>query len=97
MHQFLNYKRYNFVAGDYEAVDKIKNFYERNQLDGFYYCNNCVYADKHFSNIRCHVESKHYSPGYPCSICGKVFKIRSSIRRHTKICNVKKCFKSINE
>ena len=74
--------KYTIVAGDLEAVVKIKKFYGKK--DGLYCCNICGVTEKHMSNIRSHVESKHYSPGYPCSICGKVFKLRNSINSHYK-------------
>ena len=36
------------------------------------------------SNVRAHVESKHYSPGYYCPICDGKFKIRNTFVAHLK-------------
>eukprot|EP00093_Oithona_nana_P011683 11683.XXX_701324_705092_1 [CDS] Oithona nana genome sequencing. len=36
------------------------------------------------NNLRSHIESKHYSPGYKCQFCGRLFKIMKSCRWHEK-------------
>ena len=46
------------------------------QADGF----------KFSSNLRAHIEAKHYSPGYTCSMCRKVFRIRKAYTQHLKKC-----------
>ena len=46
------------------------------QADGF----------KFSSNLRAHIEAKHYSPGYTCSLCQKLFKIRKAYTQHLKRC-----------
>ena len=53
-----------------------------------YMCNACGFVDKCHGNLRVHVESKHYSPGYNCRYCGREFKIRASYKRHEKGCSV---------
>ena len=34
------------------------------------------------SNLRAHIESKHYSPGYKCPYCGLMLKTRNGIKHH---------------
>ena len=49
--------------------------------------NECAACSQTFtcpSNVRAHVESKHYSPGYYCPICGGKFKIRNTFVAHLK-------------
>ena len=53
-------------------------------LNGLFKCDDCGFTAKNSSNMRSHVESKHYSPGYHCSICGKVFKLRNAMKQHYK-------------
>ena len=49
-------------------------------------CAACGMASPFSSNIRAHVESQHYSPGYTCEFCSKMFKIRKSYNIHMKKC-----------
>ena len=57
------------------------------KMDGIFYCKVCGFTDKHASNMKCHIESKHYSPGYSCPHCGRVFNIQNTLRRHIKMQN----------
>ena len=68
-----------------EGVDKIKLYMGRT-IDGLYVCRACGNLQKHASNMRTHVESKHYSPGYPCQTCGRVYKLRNTMTQHGKVC-----------
>ena len=34
------------------------------------------------SNLRAHIESKHYSPGYKCPYCGLSLKTRNGMKHH---------------
>ena len=34
------------------------------------------------SNLRAHIESKHYSPGYKCPYCGLMLKTRNGCKHH---------------
>ena len=55
----------------------------------YYYCNFCqTKKDKSITNIRYHIETKHY-PGtfiYPCSVCGKNLDSKIRFRDHSKVC-----------
>ena len=53
---------------------------------GAYVCKACGKSERSHSNLRCHVESQHYSPGYSCENCGKGFKMYQTYTRHTKKC-----------
>ena len=75
-----------FLITGYDGVDKIKEFYGGRMADGLYHCKVCGFFERNNSNMRAHVESKHYSPGYPCPICGKIFKIHASKNLHYKTC-----------
>ena len=66
--------------------DKISEFFYKTR-EGIWRCRACGFTEKHKSNIQTHVESKHYSPWYPCrSNCGKSFKLRNSRCQHEKAC-----------
>ena len=73
----------NFVAGIYAFKEFI------GKMDGKFYCRTCGFSEKHSSNLKAHIESKHYSPGYSCPHCGREFKIENTLRRHLKL---QKCF-----
>lgn len=67
-------------------TDKISEFFNKTR-EGLWLCRACGFTEKHKSNIQTHVESKHYSPWYPCrSNCGKSFKLRNSRCQHEKAC-----------
>ena len=81
--------KYEIIAGNIDVVDKIKKYYRRK--NGLLCCNSCEfgYAERYgVSNMRSHVESKHYSPGYHCSDCGKVFKLQTSLITHKSTTHV---------
>jgi len=52
--------------------------------EGYHLCNACGSVQRNSTNLRTHVESHHYSPGYKCTRCYRVFKIRNSWRVHVK-------------
>ena len=47
-------------------------------------CNDGV-AYTSSSNLRAHIESRHYSPGYSCEICNKTMKTRNGYKNHMKV------------
>ena len=75
----------NFVAG--AGIYAFKDFIGK--MDGKFYCRTCGFSEKHSSNLKAHIESKHYSPGYSCPHCQREFKIENTLRRHLKL---QKCF-----
>ena len=77
----------NFVAG--AGIYAFKDFIGK--MDGKFYCRTCGFSEKHSSNLKAHIESKHYSPGYSCPHCQREFKIENTLRRHLKL---QKCFAS---
>jgi len=64
------------------GCEKIQMFFGRQ--NGMYICRACGSVQKSHSNLRFHVESKHYSPGYACNLCGQVFKILKNMQAHRK-------------
>ena len=67
--------------------EEVKSYFYRS-ADGLYRCKSCNKTEKYRPNMRYHVESKHYSPGYSCHICGKTFQTYGSVKRHEKICQL---------
>ena len=65
--------------------EDVKDYFER-RSDGTYQCKACGKTHKSNSNMRQHVESKHYSPGYSCENCGKIFQAIQSYNKHQKKC-----------
>ena len=55
----------------------------------FIMCNICrVYRNKTITNVRMHIESKHF-PGtfeYSCSMCCRQFNTKLALDRHKKKC-----------
>ena len=82
------------LAGQFASeVKYVKNLksdlssYYFRDVDGFYQCRVCPeYKQKTSGNMRAHVESKHYTPGYNCKVCGKFFRIQISLHNHNRIC-----------
>ena len=73
-----------FAGGHQYAADAhVRQYMGRSQM-GLYECKACGSLQRSHSNLRVHVESKHYSPGYPCDHCGRVFKICNSLKKHLK-------------
>ena len=67
-----------------DALDpRVKEFFGRSS-DGQHFCVSCGHISTSSSNLRAHVESKHYSPWYKCRFCHKVFKLRNSRAAHEK-------------
>ena len=53
---------------------------------GTYKCAQCNHPPNNLANVKSHIESKHYSPGYPCRICGRAYAIEKAVKRHMKKC-----------
>ena len=69
-----------------EGEERIRSYMVKVQ-PGFYRCNLCPNLDFSCSgNLKAHVESQHYSPGYSCNNCSKVFKIKNVLTKHLKKC-----------
>ena len=67
-----------------DGFDKIEDFYYKPK-PACYRCKKCPDVEfKCHGNIKAHVESKHYSPGYKCDTCEKVFKIENVLRSHRR-------------
>ena len=64
--------------------ETLKTYFDR--VQGIYACKACGKTEKSHSNMRYHVESRHYSPGYFCPNCGKRFQIILHRQRHQKTC-----------
>ena len=64
-------------------TDQVTQFFGRSE-DGQYFCKACGLRCKAHSILRAHVQSKHYTPGYPCDDCGKVYSHKSSLLKHYK-------------
>ena len=65
--------------------DQVRDYFGRTN-DGSFICKACGKTQKSYSNMRQHVESKHYSPGYTCENCGKIFQAIQSYNKHQKKC-----------
>ena len=68
------------------GLAKVKEYFTRIRENGMYYCKCCGFGERNASNMRYHIEKNHYSPGYTCYICGSVFAINNTLRRHLKRC-----------
>ena len=80
------YSKWLKISGTTGGTEKIMEYLIKNP-GGFWVCKACGFNEKHKSNILTHVESKHYSPWYPCrGNCGKTFKLRNSRCQHEKYC-----------
>ena len=76
-------------SNNLEGEERIRSYMVKVQ-PGFYRCKLCI----HFNfactaNLKAHIESRHYSPGYTCGKCSKVFKISNVARKHLKKCEQK--------
>ncbi len=59
----------------------MEDFIVRDQFGNFH-CSVCkMECVKHHDMVR-HVETRHFSPGYGCSTCGKAFKTKRYLRSH---------------
>ena len=67
-----------------QGEDNVQEFYYKPR-PGIYHCKYCPGLEfKCQGNVRAHVESKHYSPGYKCENCNKIFKIRNCFLTHRR-------------
>ena len=72
-----------------EAQEKIKS-YMLKVKPGLYRCKLCIDLDFACTgNLKAHIESQHYSPGYTCGNCSKVFRIKNTVANHVKKCEEK--------
>ena len=53
---------------------------------GYYKCQYCEYGPSIYANAKAHVESKHFSPGYTCGLCGQSYRMEKVMKRHMKKC-----------
>merc|ERR1712059_35807 len=62
-------------------------------------CSLCgIFKNKTVTNVRCHIESKHF-PGtftYSCEICAKVCNSKTSYRDHMQTCRKQQLYVSEN-
>ena len=72
------------VDRDGVMTDEVLLSYLLRTEDRQYKCSACGAQYKTNTPLRCHVESKHYSPGYICPYCGKRFQIFTSYHKHKK-------------
>ena len=67
-----------------ELDEKIQQLMERR--DGSHHCLTCNYSSSHTGHIREHVERHIEGLHYPCQLCQKTFKSKSSLRTHNRKC-----------
>ena len=79
----------NFVPGDLKELDeKVKSMMEKCQnraSDGrkAYVCKVCG-KEGQWVAIRDHIEANHFEEvSLPCNVCGKEYRSRNNLRRHT--------------
>ena len=65
----------------------MRDFFGKNP-EGLYICKACGITQRSYSNMRQHVESRHYSPGYSCQTCGETFQINQTCNKHQKKCGL---------
>merc|ERR1712173_473164 len=71
---------------DGHAEDRIRAYITRD-FPGLFKCVECPHLDFACSaNVKAHVEYHHYSPGYQCKNCNKVYKVRTVLVKHLKKC-----------
>ena len=74
------------IFADLTPEERIKTYMIKVQ-PGYWKCAICVDVDFTCSgNVRAHVESHHYSPGYTCPLCKKILKIKNVYTKHIKTC-----------
>ena len=77
---------FNFAGTFTKQMDtnqQIKQYFGRNQ-DGMRECQACGCLQRSHSGLKFHIESKHYSPGYPCKICGKILLHQRDYVKHMR-------------
>ena len=63
--------------------DRVKAYITRHM--GKFKCIECPHLEfTHKANIVGHIEYYHYSPGYQCEICNKVYKVKRVMVKHLK-------------
>lgn len=63
------------------AGRSVASFIVKDKLGNFV-CTHCkMETAKHHDMVR-HVETRHFSPGYGCSLCEKSFKTKRYLRSH---------------
>ena len=86
MRKLVSSKYYNEYNLKYIIADildpRLKEYFGRD--NGTHFCLACGHVCQTSSNLRAHVESKHYSPGYNCRFCEKSFRLRNSRAAHEK-------------
>ena len=79
----------SFVSGDLKELDeKVKSMMSKSQnriSSGLKFANICKVCGKEgdISAIKDHIEANHIEGlSLPCNVCGKVFRLRNTLRRH---------------
>ena len=69
------------VAGKLDVRDFLQHISR-----GTYKCTQCDHPPNNLANVKSHVESKHFSPGYQCRFCGRTYAIEKTAKSHMKAC-----------
>ena len=80
--------KFKYVAdnSNLEGEERIRSYMVKVK-PRFYRCKLCKNLDfACTSNLKAHIESRHYSPGYTCEKCSKLFNIRIVAVKHSKTC-----------
>ena len=73
------------ISGMIQTTDKVMEYLIKTS-SGHWFCKECGKNGKSKSHLEGHVESKHYSPWYPCKAnCGKTFKMKNSLLKHERM------------
>ena len=51
-----------------------------------YQCAACDALYSRTSDLRIHIEAKHFTPGYKCDYCDRPYRIYSTMKKHMKRC-----------
>ena len=72
-----------------KAGASVEDFITKDEWGNFV-CTDCrLETVKHHDMVR-HIETRHFSPGYGCSLCGKSFKTKRYLRSHVNSTHHKK-------
>ena len=76
----------NFLSGDFlkELDEKVKSMMEKGQNGGKRYVCKVCGKEGQWVAIRDHIEANHLEGvSLPCNVCGKEYRSRNNLRRHT--------------
>ena len=79
----------NIFAGGFfpDNESRVRSYMEQIGR-GYYKCRDCEYGPSIYGNVKSHIESKHYSPGYVCMHCNKMYRMEKVMKTHQKKCCV---------